>query len=134
MNPRNPNLILTAEEYLDKKNVKAVLNRIVMSLLETRPENIELHIVNLLSTASKVNQTQESFPTYNKRGVYSTTSNSLDPLAAPKSAGRRQSAISPHLLREASQGGIKRRHVILPLPQKLKLKKFQKTKKPIINF
>ena len=110
MNQKRPNQLLSPEEYLAQKNVKGVLNRIVMSLLETRPDNIERHIVNLLTTFGRDINSTESFPTYG-RAAQPGSSSHMPSMIAPKSAGRRQSAISPNVLREASQG-FKRRHVI----------------------
>jgi cAMP-dependent protein kinase regulator len=40
---------LSAEEYLEEKNVRAFLARIVRSLLAIRPANIERHVANLLA-------------------------------------------------------------------------------------
>lgn len=110
MYQKRPNQLLSPEEYLEQKNVKGVLNRIVMSLLETRPDNIERHIVNLLTTFGRDINSTESFPSYG-RGAQPGTSSHMPSMIAPKSAGRRQSAISPNVLKEASQG-FKRRHVI----------------------
>ncbi|OHT07230.1 cAMP-dependent protein kinase type I-beta regulatory subunit [Tritrichomonas foetus] len=107
MNQRRPNQLLSPEEYLAEKNVKAVLNRIVMSLLETRPDNIERHIVNLLSTVGRTAASTESFPSYGGSSPASGGAhhgNILTNIGGPVSSGRRQSAISPDVLRNVGSG------------------------------
>jgi cAMP-dependent protein kinase regulator len=99
---------LTAEQYLASKNVKQFLSRIVISLLEARPDNIERHVMNLLLTspptpaASQSKADAELFPSYgtladNPRG--GNKPSAAGP--APSTAGRRQSTISPAVLQRS---------------------------------
>lgn len=101
--------LLTPEQYLAEKKVKQFLNRIVISLLEARPDNIERHVLKLLMTSPAPEKHTEAFPSYANAGPQHGQRLTLS--MAPVSAGRRQSAISPDVLRQAAQGVNRRRAV-----------------------
>ena len=43
----------TPEQYLEDKKIKGLLQRIVLALLENRPDSPESYIVQMLSSKSK---------------------------------------------------------------------------------
>jgi cAMP-dependent protein kinase regulator len=122
---------MSPEEYLTAKNVKQFLTRIVVSLLELRPDNIERHVINLLNVSQPKAAPSEPFPAFPTKAPEafpafqggkpavppdaSTANSRLGALpGTPTATGRRQSAISPDVLRRAAAGG--RRQVILGRP------------------
>ncbi|OHS99381.1 cAMP-dependent protein kinase regulatory subunit [Tritrichomonas foetus] len=94
----------TAEQYLEEKHIKQLLQRIVVSLLEARPENPETHIVSLLSSNPRSNESTEKWPTLNGKPTDSIAFSSIG--GGALATGRRQSAINPSVL---SNGSLSRR-------------------------
>ena len=85
----------TAEQYLEQKKIKQLLQRLVLSLLENRPDDPEAHIVQILSKSkSEASEELDLWPTLSGRVVDPTMST----VASATVTGRRQSAISPSLL------------------------------------
>ena len=101
---------LTPEQYLAEKKVKEFLNRIVISLLEARPDNIERHVLKLLMAGPPREKHTEAFPSYANAGPQQ--GQKLTPASQPVSAGRRQSAISPDVLRRARLKDERRRPIM----------------------
>lgn len=101
---------LSPEQWLEQKNVSAFLEKIVVSLLETRPENIEQHVMNMLKAGSVPTKpvTKEAFPSYGGGSPVPITLQKHG-AAMPTAEGRRQSAISPDVLRNR---GVVRRQAI----------------------
>lgn len=81
------------EQYLESKRIRQLLQRIVLSLLETRPDDPEAHIVHLLSSKDS-NEEIEKWPAF-AGGVADPTKSTI---ASATVTGRRQSAISPSVL------------------------------------
>jgi cAMP-dependent protein kinase regulator len=80
-----------------------------MSLLEARPENIERHVINLLMMAPKQSMTggTEAFPAYlggSRDSPAGAGGKAIGQSLAPTSIGRRQSQISPDVLKRSAQG------------------------------
>ena len=81
----------TAEQYLEQKKIKQLLQRLVLSLLENRPDDPEAHIVQILSKSkSEASEELDLWPTLSGRVVDPTMST----VASATVTGRRQSAIS----------------------------------------
>ena len=91
----------TAEQYLDSKQIRQLLQRIVVSLLENRPENVEEHIIQMLSPKSHTEEPVESWPSFNEEGKDSVVTTSS--ISSNTNVGRRQSQISPNLLSRHGQ-------------------------------
>ena len=110
----NPLKNLSPEEYLEQKQVKQFLVRLVNSILEVRPENIERHVAGLLATYSKAKGPVESFPTYTKNNQPNAPQKAPFPQkvkempVSASSAGRRYSMISPELLRKGQTSAVRR--------------------------
>jgi cAMP-dependent protein kinase regulator len=99
---------LTAEQYLAEKHVKQFLSRIVLSLLEARPDNIERHVMNLLLTSPPTPSSAQPkadadlFPSYGSPAENPRAPGKVGaPGPAPATAGRRQSTISPAVLQRS---------------------------------
>jgi cAMP-dependent protein kinase regulator len=103
---------LSAEEYLTLKGVREFLTRIVASLLEMRPENIERHVFNLLRPFCEPFVPAAAPLTSSPSPLVPATAPAAQTRAMPTAVGRRQSAISPEVLRRASTAGG-RRQVLL---------------------
>lgn len=88
----------TPEEYLESKRIKQLLQRIVVSLLETRPENPEDFIVNLLSNPANKDKDSEKWPTMNGQGLEAPPTFSTIGGTAARPINRRQSEIKKSVL------------------------------------
>ena len=97
MEPPPRLLGLSAEEYLTEQKVKELLNRIVVSLLESRPSDIRRHVLKLLLTGPGESKTVELFPTYGKSS-YGEKRVKCSDVASSKNA------ISRDVLNKAGQG------------------------------
>ncbi|OHT03728.1 cAMP-dependent protein kinase regulatory subunit [Tritrichomonas foetus] len=86
----------TPEQYLEEKRIKQLLQRIVVSLLEARPENPESHIVTLLSSQPKNSEESEKWPTLAGRSHEPVQKSAIG--GGALATGRRQSAINPSVL------------------------------------
>ena len=87
----------TPEQYLEDKKIKGLLQRIVLALLENRPDSPESYIVQMLSSKSKSegDDEMERWPSLSGKLTDLHTS-TIGP--GVNSAARRQSAISPSVL------------------------------------
>ena len=88
----------TPEQYLEDKRIKQLLQKIVVSLLETRPENPESFIVSLLSSPQKSKEESEKWPSLQGRPTEQMPAVSSIGGAAARPSQRRQSAINPTVL------------------------------------
>lgn len=95
-----------AEQWLEEKKIKQLLQRIVVSLLEERPENVENHIVSLLTAPKKQEEEAELWPTL-KPSDAPAPRQALIANSKKEVAMRRQSAISPNVL--SKFGAVQRR-------------------------
>lgn len=85
----------SAEQYIEQKKIKQLLQRLVLSLLENRPEDPEAHIVQVLSKSkSDASDEMELWPTLSGRVSGPTVSS----VASASVTGRRQSALAPSVL------------------------------------
>lgn len=104
MSNQRPAQVISPEQYLASKNVKQIFNKWIVAILEARPDNVEQFIFKLIQNQPRPQENVESFPSYTnpQRGLNNPT-NPMTNLA-PKAAGRRQSAISPDVLRKCGMG------------------------------
>ena len=93
----------TAEQYLESKQIRQLLQRVVVSLLEHRPENVEEHIIQMLTHKTQEDETTELWPSFSESGENNDSSVTTSTVESNSNLGRRQSQINPNLLSRHAQ-------------------------------
>lgn len=94
------------EEYLESKNIKTLLQKLILNLLEVRPDNVENHIINFLKANPKLTKTggaSEDFPAFSG-SVKQYFPTSSTPVPSSSLQERRMSSISAEVLKKNGPG------------------------------